>query len=546
MGGDIMRLVGKLTVLLLAWGFSTSGFSSTKPEHTRNILVRLKDSAKTARVNAKYGALGVRVIKTFNHPRNLRLLEVPKNVSFEQALKSLRSHQDVLYAEPDYPLRMASKAPMDSAIVDPRFHEQWYLHNEGQTGGVPDVDINAPEAWQFIDPEAKVVVAVIDTGIDLAHPEMQNSLWVNDLEIPNNEIDDDQNGYVDDVHGVNAIDPSTPPADDNGHGSFIAGMIGARSNNLEGGKGIVPNVSIIACKFLGATGGGATSDAIECLNYLLALKLRTVQPVNIVATNNSWGGGGPHSLALYDAIKAHRDAGILFVTVAPADAANNDEVEIYPCNYQLDNIITAAATDDHDHLSGFSSFGRRTIDVGAPGVDIFSTDIGATYETVSGNSFAAASVTGLLGLIAAFDPGLPFTKIRNLVLAGGTPLLSLEGKTVSGRRIRAWDRLGVGSLSCHDQIVSGRLSPREDHYSLAVGERLSFSFININCAQPMGRAVPVFERHDRNLMLLDDGEGADQISSDGIYATEWIADAPGNYEFIFINDERLFVTVYDH
>ncbi|HXW53481.1 MAG TPA: S8 family peptidase [Myxococcota bacterium] len=542
-----MSVTSALKALIFVLGFLVhkNAFNLTEPKHNRNILVRFSESAKKGQLDEVQAALIVTVVDAFSYPKNLKLVRVPHGRSFERTLTNLRNNPHVVYAEPDYFLNIDEPKLKEPKTADPKFTEQWYLHNEGQTGGLPDADMNALEAWRFIDPKQKVVIAVVDTGIALTHPELQNKLWVNTLEIPGNNKDDDHNGYIDDVHGLNAIDPTAKPDDDNGHGSFIAGIIGAEENNSEGGRGIVPNVSLIPCKFLSGTGAGLTSDAIECLNYLLALKIRAREPVNIVATNNSWGGGGEHSKALYDAIKAHQDAGILFVTVAAAHGINNDDDEIYPCNYQLDNILTAVATDSRDELSNFSSFGKKTVDVAAPGVDIFGTVTGSAYETMSGNSFATAALTGLIGLIAAFDPGLPFAKIRNLAIAGGTPLPALDGKTVSGRRIRAWDKNGIGSLSCHDQVVQRRLSPLKDHYVLARGQKLLISFININCAQPMGQTVEVFDPSGLVLTLHDNGQGVDQISKDGIYAAEWTAALLGDFELIFPNEERLTITVHE-
>ncbi len=541
-----MRVIPTLKMLIIFLGFlaHNNAFNLTTGEHNGNILVRFKESVKKAPIEKAAHAFGATVLKAFDHPKNLKLVNVPKGISFERTLERFQKDPNVLYAEPDYLLHINASKLTEPGISDPKFSEQWYLHNDGETGGTPDVDINAPEAWRFIDPEEKVIIAIVDTGINLAHPELKNRLWVNTLEIPDNQIDDDQNGYIDDIHGINAIDQNLTPEDDHGHGSSIAGIIGAEGNNDEGGRGIVPNVSIISCKFLGASGGGTTSDAISCLDYLLALKTRAIKPENIIASNNSWGGG-PFSQALYDAIEAHRDAGMLFVTVAPAHGSNNDEEEVYPCNYQLDNILTAVATDNQDRLSDFSSFGKKTIHVGAPGVEILGIHTGSTYETFTGNSFAAAALTGLVGLINAFDPGLPFFKIRNLAVAGGTPVSALNDKTVSARRIRAWDRNGLGSLSCHDQVVSSRLSPLKDRSVLVLGEKIIFSFININCAQPMGRSLEIFEKNGHAFTLYDNGEGVDQISSDGIFAAEWTANEAGNFEFVFPNDERLSITVYD-
>ncbi len=179
-------------------------------------------------------------------------------------------------------------------------------------------------------------------------------------------MDDDGNGYIDDVHGINAITNSGNPMDDHGHGTHVSGTIGAVGNNNIGVAGVNWNVKILACKFLDSSGSGYTDWAIECLQYIKALKTKGV---NIVASNNSWGGGGA-SQALYDAINAQRE--ILFIAAAGNDSIDNDMYEILPANYYLPNVLSVAATDHDDNLAWFSDFGRRSVHVGAPGVDIVS------------------------------------------------------------------------------------------------------------------------------------------------------------------------------
>ena len=211
--------------------------------------------------------------------------------------------------------------------------------------------------------------------------------------------------------------------DDNGHGSHCAGVIGAEGGNNHGGRGVMQQATIIGCKFLSSSGGGTLSGAIACLDYLRNLKTRSENPVDIFLSSNSWGGG-PASQALQDAISAHQALGILFVAAASNEGRDNDEMATYPASYPLANIISVAATDSEDEKAWFSNYGKRTVHVGAPGVDILSTVLDDDYESMEGTSMAAPFVAGLAGMIKASNKNLNFMQIKNLIMAGGDPIPS--------------------------------------------------------------------------------------------------------------------------
>jgi len=522
----------------------------------RRILVRYKEDTTENRREHSHFSVGAYVLQSYDIPKNLDVVEVAKGISIDAALEFYREDPNVLYAEPDYPIHALLEPPPTnptppddnddppSDTIDPRYPEQWALNNEGQTGGTADADINAPEMWATITGDRNVIVAVIDTGINYNHPDLRNNIWTNPGEIPDNGIDDDGNGVIDDVHGFNALDNSGDPMDDHGHGSHCAGVIGAEGQNRYGGRGVMQEVSIIGCKFLSASGGGTASGAIACLDYLRNLKSRAENPVDIILTSNSWGGG-PSADALKDAIQAHQDLGILFVAAASNDGQDNDVVDAYPADYPLANIIAVAATDSDDNKAWFSNFGKRTVHVGAPGVGILSTVLGNDYEEMDGTSMATPFVAGLAGMIKASNPDLNYMQIKNLIMAGGDPIPALEGKTISGRRIRAFDTNGRGSLTCVDQIVSGRLSPSLDHLLMPVGQIVLLSAVNINCALPNGDIVVPFKPGIESLTLLDDGLGLDSSADDGLYSQEWLAEAPGKYEFVFPENDVVTITVYD-
>lgn len=261
----------------------------------------------------------------------------------------------VLYVEPDFVINPAATPN------DPSFNRLWGLHNTGQTGGVDDADIDALEAWDITTGSRDVVIAVIDTGVDYTHPDLAANAWQNPGEIPGNGIDDDGNGFVDDIYGYDFVNNDGDPMDDNGHGTHVSGTIGGVGDDGVGVAGVNWQVSIMGLKFLSGGGSGSTSDAVRAVNY--ATMMRRDHGINIVATNNSWGGGG-FSTALSDAIEAGGDAGILFIAAAGNEGNNNDVFPGYPASMTSEAIISVAATDSSNGLAGFSNYGATSVDIG--------------------------------------------------------------------------------------------------------------------------------------------------------------------------------------
>ncbi len=357
----------------------------------------------------------------------LALVRLDGDVGVQDAIARLRRDPAVLYAEPNYIVR-AARTP-----DDPRFGELYGLNNTGQTGGTPDADIDAPEAWDISVGSADVVVGVVDTGVDEGHEDLAANMFVNPGEIAGNGIDDDGNGVVDDVHGFNAIARSGDATDDNGHGSHVSGTLGAVGDNAAGITGVSWQVRIMALKFLSASGSGTLADAIAAIDYAVAQKNAGV---NLRVLSNSWGGGG-FSQALLDAITAAGDADIMFVATAGGSASDNDVTPSFPASYEAENIVAVAATDHDDELASFSNFGATSVDLGAPGVNILSTTPGNTYSVFSGTSMATPHVSGAAALVLSVNPGLDTAAVKAILLDSGDPVPSLDGVTVSGRRLNA-------------------------------------------------------------------------------------------------------------
>lgn len=361
------------------------------------------------------------------------LVDLPANMSLAEAIARLEEHALVEYAGPNHRL-YAGIVETRAVVNDPRFDDLWGLDNTGQTGGLADADIDAPEAWE-IGTGTEIVVGVIDTGVDYTHPDLAVNMWVNPGEIPDNGIDDDGNGYVDDVHGYDFAYGDADPMDGDGHGTHVAGTIAADGNNGIGVTGVNWSAKIMALKFLDDNGEGTDFAAIQAIEYAVMM--------GADVTNNSWGGYS-FSQGIYDAIVEAGEAGQLFIAAAGNESNNNDLVPSYPASYNLDNVISVAATDHRDDLANFSNIGAQTVDLGAPGVDILSTLPGGGYGVLSGTSMAAPHVAGAAALILGTEPGLSPAEVKERLLTSVDPLPDLTGNTVTGGRLNLAGALSDG------------------------------------------------------------------------------------------------------
>ena len=314
---------------------------------------------------------------------------------------------------------------------DPSFAVQWGLSNTGQYAGTPGNDIAAPAAWNFTTGSRSVVVAVIDSGIDLTHPDLAANLWVNPGEVAGDGIDNDANGFIDDVHGWDFVDNDAVPQDGFGHGTHVAGIIGAVGNNGVGVTGVNWQVSIMALRIQNDSGAGSTSAVVAALRY--ATMMRRDHGIMIVASNNSWAAPAGYSPLLEQLIREHGEAGITFVAAAGNNATDTDVVPKYPGAYDLPNVITVASLTPQAVVAASSNYGATSVDVAAPGTAIQSTYKNGTYATLSGTSMAAPHVTGVAALLAAARPTITVAEVRAAILGTATPLPTLAGKVASGR-----------------------------------------------------------------------------------------------------------------
>jgi len=351
--------------------------------------------------------------------------------STEALLQRYKGDPRVEYAEPNI---------IYHALVfpnDPRFSDLWGLHNTGQFGGTVDADIDAPEAWDSQIGSPTVVVADIDSGMDLNHPDLAANLWINPGEIAGNGIDDDGNGKVDDYRGWDFANGDNNPSDDYGHGSHTAGTIAAVGNNAVGVTGVAWQAQIMPLKFLDASGSGSSFDAADAIVYAADMGAKI--------SNNSWGcnGASCFSVTIQNAIAYANTAGMLFVVAAGNDGTNNDVTPDYPCAYSQPNIVCVAATDRNDQLASFSNYGVSTVDLGAPGALILSTVPNGScdfcdpsrYVFASGTSMAAPHVSGAAALIRSQFPSFTLTQVKDAILNAVDPLPSLAGITVTGGRL---------------------------------------------------------------------------------------------------------------
>ena len=423
------------------------------------IIVKFKENVDPA------AKADVRHVESLEKEKELKVIgaevDKVKGQSVDDAIRDLNGHPDVEYAERDYFVHATDYAD------EPDFAQLWGLHNP-----LNDVDVNGLEASGTTQGDANLVVAVIDTGVDFSHPELTGRSWVNPGESgggkETNGIDDDGNGFVDDVNGADFFNNDGNPFDDNSHGTHVSGTIAASVND-QGIVGVAPNVKIMGLKFLSAGGSGFTSDAIEALGYAKSKGAKI--------SNNSWGGGG-FSQALKDAIDASNS---LFVAAAGNGGAdqigdNNDVSPFYPASYTSDNILSVAAVDRQGNRASFSNFGANSVDISAPGVDIRSSIPGNAYAHFNGTSMASPHAAGAAALAASVDPALLSDPValKNHIMDTGKPVPAMAGITVTGDMVDAEAAVGGGGDTTSPRVTS--TVPKATATGVAPGANITATF----------------------------------------------------------------------
>ena len=411
------------------WILSVGGHNGSAKKQLDAVNASLKQVRNDLKATRHLGQDGVVRIQT------------PEGLSHGELKAQLnRGLHGFKHVEPDFALWT------DATVNDAYYAgHQYALNNTGQTGGTAGRDIDAEKAWDITRGNGTVVVGVIDSGVDYNHPDLARNVWTNSREgTAADGVDNDGNGYVDDLRGWDFFNDDNNPMDDNGHGTHVAGTIAAAANDAAGVAGVA-NAKVMPLKFLGGDGTGYTSDAIAAVNY--ATDMRRNRGVNVRLTNNSWGGGGGYSQSLYDAIAAHNTAGVMFVAAAGNGGAdqigdNNDSVASYPANYDLPNVISVAATDHNDVLGSFSNYGATTVDLAAPGVQILSTYPGG-WGYSSGTSMATPHVAGVAALAWSLSPNASVAHVRSALLSGTEAVSGLTGKTATGGRLNAHRTLQI-------------------------------------------------------------------------------------------------------
>jgi subtilisin family serine protease len=473
------------------------------------IIITYRNGATAQEIQNSQTRVGSRNSKSIyrNSGKRSDLIQVGAGISVESAIAALSADPAVLYAEPDY-LLQKSVVPNDPYYTTGS--QLWGMYGDA-TSPSNAFGSQAAEAWAAgYTGSQSVVVGVIDEGIQVTHPDLAANIWVNPGEVSGDGIDNDKNGKIDDINGwdffskdATVFDGAANPKVD-AHGTHVSGTIGAVGNNGIGVAGVNWNVKIVSAKFLGPA-GGSTSDAILAIDYLVNLKKAGV---NLVAINNSWGGGG-FSQSLADAINRAGDQGIFFVAAAgngnsAGIGQNNDVTASYPSNYDCtktaqntvrswDCVVAVAAITSSGSRSTFSNYGLTKVDIGAPGSAIVSTVPNSSYASYSGTSMATPHVTGAIALCASVNPTITPEQIRSALLSSAAATTSLSGLTATG------GRLDVSAL------VASCLSPRQSQNPLVISNTaltgIAGTPISLSVTGGSGAIAPTFTATGTNCSI---------------------------------------------
>ncbi len=422
---------------------------------SNELVVRFKKSLSKDDIQSLIAKAGA-TVKSHIGKLNYYVLSFPSHLSVNEALQGFRQQNVIEEVEPNYLI------PLKTLPTDPKFPKQWALHNTARTDGADDADIDAVEAWDIEQGRAEVVIAIIDTGVDYTHEDLAPNIWHNSEEIPDNGVDDDGNGYLDDTIGWDFVDsfggaagedfitPDNDPMDKHGHGSLIAGIAGAVANNDLGIAGVAWNCKIMPVRagYKTPSGDGVleSDDAAQAIIYAAENGAKVI--------NLSWGDYQESSL-IEDAMAYAIDKGALICAAAGNDNSNSP---IYPAASNKTAVLTVGATDSNDQMASFSNYGDW-VDVSAPGVSIYSTYLDHSYLQMDGTSLASPHVAGLAALLFSYFPDISPLEGKTRIMRSVDLLEDLKGENITSGRINAYSALTKNYTTPH--IFS--LSPNNAH-----------------------------------------------------------------------------------
>jgi thermitase len=437
---SVMALIGLGMVLGTA---HASKLQSETPAYVPGeLIVKFKNLKSTKSLD------GLEISKHIS--KNIAVVKFNEKSSIDSLISRLKQNPNVEYAEPNYIVKaiQTTKSIWENLnsinTNDPKFNNLWGLVNTGNnepagsrgnssSSGVAGADINAIKAWGITKGSKAIKIAIIDTGVDYNHPDLKANMWTNTAEANGIAgVDDDGNGYIDDIHGYDFANKDGDPMDGNGHGTHCAGTIAAVHDNGIGIAGVMGEAEIVGVKFLTDQGSGSSADAIAAIDY--------ATKIGVDIMSNSWGGGG-YSQALKDSIVAANRAGIIFTAAAGNSATDNNTSPHYPSNYEVDNVISVAAHNYNDELASFSCYGSNTVHVSAPGRNILSTVPNNSYDVYSGTSMATPHVTGVVGLYLAHNGTTDPKDLRDKLMESSVYGAAYGKKTISGGRVDAFNFL---------------------------------------------------------------------------------------------------------
>lgn len=381
------------------------------------LLVKFQPDTEPAFRAALHGRFGGTLIQTFRLDRDLELVRFPEVTDVGALIDLYQREPDVRFVEPDL-VYHTQILPNDA-----RFGDLWGMHNTGQAGGLVDFDIDGPEGWDINTAAPGIVIGSIDTGVDINHEDLAANIWTNPAEVAGNGVDDDVNGYIDDIHGWDFLSNDNNPQDDNSHGSHTMGTATAVGNNGAGVAGVAWSAGIMVLKICNAGGGCDLSAAVAATDYATENGARL--------SSNSWGGGG-FSQAMKDAIDRANAAGVLYVAAAGNNGSNTDASPFYPASYDSPNILSVANMTRFGSRSSSSNYGLTSVDLGAPGTDIWSTTPNNGYGSKTGTSMACPHVAGALANVMGFNPTLGHLEYKDILMQSVVPSDDLAGRSVTG------------------------------------------------------------------------------------------------------------------